>query len=858
MKTLVAVLFLPAAFLHAVPTDTISTAKLKVEAIRLSAPVTVDGILSEPVWQNGSGISQFTQRDPNEGAPPTQKTIVHLAYDDEAIYIGARLFDSAPDSIIARLGRRDAQLTSDMFGFFIDPYYDRRSGFYFLLNAAGTMYDGVLYNDEWDDNSWDGVWEGKVKIDEQGWAAEMRIPYSQLRFKKEDRLIWGINFRRDIARKNERNYLVFTPKNGSGFVSRFVDLVGIENISPPRRIEVLPYVTTKAEYTQHAPGNPFNDGSKYLPGTGADLKVGVGSNLTLDATVNPDFGQVEVDPAVVNLGDVETFFSEKRPFFIEGSTIFTFGQGGSRSNWGFNWASPTFFYTRRIGRAPQGNVPSADFADMPLGTSILGAAKLTGKVANNWNVGMLHALTSRESAELTQNNRRWRSEVEPLTYYGIMRAQKEIKEGRQGIGFISTFAARQFDDERLRHDINSSAFAGGIDGWTFLDGNKTWVITGWAGMSQVRGNETRLTALQTNSRHYFQRPDAGHVSVDSFATSLTGYAGRVLLNKQKGNVIFNSALGFVDPKFDINDMGFLFRTDVINGHLGGGYKWTKVGKVTRYAELLGAVFGSRDFDGNMIWMGVWQSGYFEFLNYYNFNYSLAYNPETVSNNRTRGGPLTLNRPGWEVNFFVNSDSRKNWVFGLGTFGYSRGPKNWDRGLDASVEWKPSANLSISAGPTLWWNRNFAQYVTVDTSNAHLAAATFGQHYIFAELRQTELAANIRMNWTFTPRLSLQLYAQPLISSGNYSNYKELARARSYDFNPYATSRADDFNIKSLRGNAVLRWEYSPGSTLYFVWTQSRSDYENFGNFQFNRSVGRLGDTRPNNIFLVKASYWWGL
>lgn len=857
MKTLVTIFMATAALALAGAKDTVSI-KIQIDAIRLAEPITIDGKLSEPVWHNGSGFSQFIQRDPHEGGQPTQKTIVHLAYDDAAIYIGARMFDSAPDSIIARLGRRDAQLTSDMFGFFVDPYYDRRSGFYFSINAAGTMYDGVLYNDEWDDDSWDGVWEAEVQIDAQGWTAEMRIPYSQLRFKNKDRMIWGINFRRDIARKNERDYLVFTPKNGSGFVSRFADLVGIENITPPRRVEVLPYVTTKAEYTQHLPGNPFNDGSKYLPGSGADLKVGIGSNLTLDATVNPDFGQVEVDPAVVNLGDVETFFSEKRPFFIEGSTIFNFGQGGSRSNWGFNWSSPQFFYTRRIGRAPQGSAPSADFADVPLGTNILGAAKLTGKIGGNWNIGTLHALTSREHAELklTQDNRRWHSEVEPLSYYGIARAQKEIKEGRQGIGFISTLAARRFDDQRLRDEINSSAFTGGVDGWTFLDANKTWVLTGWAGMSQLRGNEARLTALQRSSRHYFQRPDAGHVEVDSFATSLTGYAGRLLLNKQKGNVIFNSAIGFVDPKFDLNDMGFLFRTDVINGHIGGGYKWTKLGRFTRYRELLGAVFGSRDFDGNMIWMGVWQSGYFEFLNYYSFNYSFAYNPETVNNNRTRGGPLTLNRPGWQANFFLNSDSRKTWVFGLGTFGYSRGPQNWDGGFDASVEWKPSANLSVSTGPTLWWNRNFAQYVTVIPDPQ--ATATFGNRYIFAALKQTELSASIRMDWTFTPRLSLQLYAQPLISSGDYFSYKELTRPRSYEFTPYLTDRSDDFNFKSLRGNAVLRWEYSPGSTLYFVWTQSRTDYENFGDFRFNRSVNRLTDARPDNIFLIKASYWLGL
>jgi hypothetical protein len=459
---------------------------------------------------------------------------------------------------------------------------------------------------------------------------------------------------------------------------------------------------------------------------------------------------------------------------------------------------------------------------------------------------------------LKSGDQRFRSEVEPLAYYSIMRAQKEIQEGRQGIGFISTLAARNFADDRLRDEINSSAFAFGLDGWTFLDKNKAWVITGWTGMSHLRGNETRMIALQQNSRHYFQRPDAGHVHVDSSATSLTGYAGRVMVNKQKGNIIFNSALGFIDPKFDVNDLGFLWRGDVINGHIGGGYKWTKPGKVTRFAQLLGAIFHSFDFDGNTIWSGVWQSGYFEFFNYYSFNYWLAYNPETVNNRRTRGGPLMLNPPGWEVGFFINSDSRKAWVFGLGTFGYSRGARNWDRGIETYVEWKPGANVSVRLSPTIWWNRDFAQYVDVDTTHAHLAPATFGKHYLFAEINQTELSASLRLNWTFTPRLSLQLYAQPLISSVDYYNYKELARPKSYDFNPYLTDRSDDFNFKSLRGNAVLRWEYSPGSTLYLVWTQSRSDNEGIGDFRFRHSLRRLREADADNIFLVKASYWWGL
>lgn len=856
MKTLVTALIASATLVLAgTPKDTVAL-KLKVDAIRLAAPITIDGKLTEHVWQNGSGFSQFTQRDPIEGAPPTEKTVVHLAYDDEAIYIGARMFDSAPDSIIARLGRRDAFLTADQFGVYIDSYYDRRSGYYFSVNAAGTLYDGVLYNDEWDDDSWDGVWEAQVKIDEQGWTAEIRIPYSQLRFQKRDSYVWGVNFRRDIARKNESNFLVFRPKNSSGFVSRFADLVGIEKISPPRRMEILPYTTTKAEYLQHAAGNPFNDGSRYLPGLGADFKIGLGSNLTLDATVNPDFGQVEVDPAVVNLSDVETFFQEKRPFFIEGASTFRFGNGGANSNWSFNFPNPQFFYSRRIGRAPQGSTPAADFSDVPLGTNILGAAKLTGKLAKNVNFGTLHALTSRETADLQTTGQRWRAEVEPLTYYGVMRAQKEIHDGRQGLGVLSTLTARRFDDNLLRDQINSSALALGVDGWTFLDKDKKWVVTGWTGMSRVTGNEARLTALQRSSRHYLQRPDAKNFSVDEAATSLTGYAGRFAINKQKGNVVFNAAVGFVDPRFDINDMGFLFRGDVINAHVAGGYKWTKPGKITRYAQFNNAIFQSFDFDGNSIWTGVWHSGYFEFLNYYSLNYFLAYNPETVNNRRTRGGPLTINRPGYEIGFFANSDSRKTWVFGLGSFGYSRGAGNWDRSIDFSVEWKPAANVSVQLNPFLLWNIEDAQYVTEVEDPA--ATATFGKRYAFAELNHTELSASMRLNWTFTPRLSLQFYAQPLVSAGDYHNVKSLVRPKSYEFEKYDGVTVSDFNFKSLRGNAVLRWEYLSGSTLYFVWTQSRSDFEDTGEFRFNRSFDRLLSATADNIFLIKASYWLGL
>lgn len=855
-----------------------SSTPITIQAERATQSITVDGFLEEQAWKR-PGFSTFMQRDPNQGEAATEKTEVWVAYDDEALYVAARMYESAPDSIMRILGRRDAFTTADWFTFFIDPYYDRRTGFFFSVSAAGTKGDGTMYNDDWDDSSWDGVWEGEVNIDREGWTVEMRIPYSQLRFHQMPKYLWGVNFKRDIGRKNERSYAVYTPRNESGFVSRFVDLVGIDNVVPARQLEILPYLNTRAEYLQHQANDPFNNGSRYLPGLGADMKVGLGSNLTLNATVNPDFGQVEVDPAVVNLSDVETFFQEKRPFFIESSSTFEFGFGGSNNYWGFNWSHPNLFYSRRIGRSPQGGLPSYDYAELPVGTHILGAAKVTGRVGEGWNIGTILATTQREFAKTQTAGVRSNVEVEPLTYYGVARAQKEFNNGMQALGFISGLTKRNFDDNRLRDQLNSDALVGGIDGWAFLDSNKTYVLTGWTSFSHVAGTPDRMVSLQRNSAHYFQRPDATHLRVDSSATSLTGFASRLMLNKQKGRMILNAAVGFVDPNMDPNDLGFLGRTDVINGHVVTGYKWTDPTDYYRSLQVRFAMFGNLDFEGNKIWHGYFQNGYLELPNYYSVYWGAAYNPETINNRRTRGGPLTLNTPGRELWIGVDSDSRKSLVLSLFVSSYARKdePSFY---VESSLEWKPAPNLTLSAGPSYSVSTTLAQWVNVFDDAT--ATATYGKRYIFATLDQTSLSANIRLNWTFTPALSLQLFLQPLISSGEYHDFKELVRPRSFDFRTYgtegstfdaATHTADpdgsgpapaiqvgnpDFNFKSLRGNAVLRWEYRPGSTLYLVWTQSRSDFENTGEFKFNDSMSRLFEAKPDNILMLKFTYWWSL
>lgn len=851
-----------------------------ITATKLNCPVIIDGILNEPIWQNKPSVDAFIQKEPTEGALPSERTEAYIAFDDEALYIAARMYDAHPDSIIARLTRRDNVVTADRLLIYLDPYHDQRSGFYFTINAAGILTDGILYNDDWNDNSWDAVWEGKACIDEKGWTVEVRIPFSQLRFKNTESQVWGINLKRIIARRNEEDNLIRVPKNENGFVSRFINLYGLDGIKPVSKIEILPYVTGKAEYLRHTPGDPFNDGSQYTPDIGADLKMGIGNNLTLNATVNPDFGQVEIDPAVLNLSDVETYYSEKRPFFTEGSSVFNFGNGGAGNFWSFNWGSPNLFYSRRIGRTPHGSAPgNADFANVPSGTHILGAAKLTGKVWDDWNLGVIQGLTRREYADYQVNGVKAQAEVEPLAYYSVARLQREMNSSRQGIGILATYTGRNFKDESLADITNKSALTFGIDGWTSLDTSKTWVFTGYSEFSHVQGTKQQIISLQENSQHYFQRPDMSYIHVDSNRTALTGYAGRFYLIKQKGDLFINSAFGFISPEFDCNDLGFLSYANVINMHVGGGYDWTTPTSYYHFLELGLFYFRNLDYDWNKTAEGIFTYGNYQLPNYYFISWNYCYNPATINNRRTRGGPLSINPAGWQVNLSANSDDRKSLVGNVSFFSYQAANEN-NIEYDLGFEYRPASNIDVSISP--FYNRELTNAMYVGTQGDKTATATYGSRYVFGTMDQKTIGAGIRLNWTFTPMLNLQLYVQPLLSTGTYSGIKELARPRSFMFNQYQniqynkddntytidpdgagpagafTINNPDFNFKSLRGNAVLRWEYMPGSVFYFVWTQSRSDVESTGDFSLRKSFSGLTDIHPDNIFAMKFTYWFNM
>ena len=859
----------------------------KITAIRSKERIVIDGKLTEKIWDR-SGFDRLIQQDPEQGVKPTQHSEFWVAYDNEAIYFAAKFYDTKPDSIMARLVRRDFIWgdPSDGCVLYLDSYRDKRNGYFFYVSAAGTLADGLIENDvkQPNDLSWDAVWEGVPNIDEEGWTVEMKIPYSQLRFNESDSQVWGINVERFISRRFETDMLVYTPRNESGFTSRFPDLVGIEGITPPAGIEILPYVIGKAQYIGSDPNDPFNSGHEYSPGFGLDVRAGLGSSLTLNGTVNPDFGQVEVDPAVVNLTDVESTFEEKRPFFTEGVSIYRFGRGGSNANIGFNWPTTNIFYSRRIGRNPQGSLPDYDYADIPSGTHILGAAKISGQIYDAWKVGTIHAVTQREYADISLNENRSSVEVEPLTYYGIFRAQRDFNSGNQGLGILSTFTNRFFNNDELRNSINQNALVAGADGWTFLDKENTYVLTGWAAVSNVSGSKERMISLQRSPTHYFQRPDVSYISVDSSATSLTGYSGRLMLNKNRGRWIFNTAVGFISPKFEVNDLGFGSYSDYINAHFYTSYRWNEPTNFYQNFGISAATFISFDYGGNKILQGYWASSYLTLPDYYGGDVSFVYTPSTLNSRRTRGGPLTLNPESTSFNFEFYTDNRAWWVLNFGG-DFSFGDDENSRSLYSNLEFKVLPTLTLSVGPE--FSKDFIEAQWVSNFSDPEATVTYNRRYIFANLDQTVFSANIRADWILSPALSFQVYLQPLIASGKYTNFNYLLRPKSFDFNTYGENGSTivqntsgsgeiisyeldadgngpsetkvignpDFNYISLRGNAVLRWEYLPGSTLYLVWTQSRENVESNGEFRFGRSFNNLFSVRPDNIFMLKISYW---
>jgi hypothetical protein len=853
----------------------------EVTAVRAAPAPAIDGRLDDPVWAAAAPVGGFFQRDPDEGKPATEETLVRVAYDDHALYVAAELRDRDPRGVVRQLSRRDAQVDADALLVYLDPHNDHLTGAQFGVSAAGVQRDALIYNDNFVDATWDAVWESAVAVGPDGWTVELRIPLSQLRFPKADRYTWGINVQRVIQRRNEADWLQLVRKNESGLASKMAHLEGIAGINPPTTLELLPYVTAREEFIAPVPaGSPFNDGSRFFGGAGLDMKYGLSSSLTLDATFNPDFGQVEVDPAVVNLTQFETFFEERRPFFTEGAKVFgDFGRSGASQYWGFFRPEPTLYYSRRIGRAPQGKV-SGTWADVPTATTILGAAKVVGRTRKGWTLGALEAVTGSEHARVSSGGEATKEEVEPLTNYTVLRAQRELGR-RAGIGVLGTAVFRDLSDPALAAYLTDRAVMIGADGHYFLDGARKWVLHGGIAGSSVHGSTEAITRLQKAEQRYFQRPDVTFVALDPTATSMAGWNGQANLNRNSGNFTVNLGIWGMSPGLEVNDAGYSTQTDRAGAHGMVQYRKLRPDRWTSERTFWVSKWWTWNWGSECQGDGWQASVSARFKTMWRSSVLLTYAKRVWDDKLTRGGPTVI-RPGNRgVQLALVSDSRKKAVVSLGGSYTSRDYNASALLLDAQVAWRPLPALTLSVGPSFRHNIVSAQYLS--TVVDPYATRTYGSRYVFGDLGQTETSATTRISVATSPRTSLQVYLQSLISAGDYGAIKEVYASRTYDFLRYGidagtiTSSAGryvidpdaggpaapfsiaqpDFNLTSLRVNAVFRWEFRPGSSLFVVWTQQRRDRLPTGNFDFSSDISRVYTSPADDVILVKVSYWFG-
>jgi hypothetical protein len=854
----------------------------RITALRTTSPIVLDGRLEEDVWRRAQPATDFRQRDPDEGRPATERTEVRIAYDDAAIYVGARMFDSEPAKIARRLTRRDGDTDKivDWIIIGLDPLHDHLTGVMFRVTAAGSIGDGILYNDSDSDETWDGVWDAAVTIDDKGWSAELRIPLSQLRYTAAEHQVWGLHAVRKVQRRNEESWWSLVPKKEDAIVSRAGELDGLDGIKARRHLELLPYATARGESLgTAAPGDPFNSGRQGAAAAGLDVKWGVTSNLTLDATVNPDFGQVEVDPAVVNLSAFETFYDEKRPFFIEGSQTFSrFGRNGVSGNMGFNRTNPTLFYSRRIGRPPQG-AAGGDYVDQPSATTILGAAKVAGKTGSGWTMNVIDAVTGRESAATETATLFGRTEVEPLTNYFAGRVRRDVRQ-RAGFGFLATAVTRSLGDPALADQLADSAVVVGADGHYFFTAKHDYVVTGSLSASRVSGTSAAISRVQRSSARYYQRPDASHIGFDPNATRLGGWNLQLDFNKNNGAVRPNASFWAVSPGFEVNDLGFATSADRRGGHLALVLLKRTPDRFSRSRTAVFAKWNTWNFAGDALGDGYFSQFETTLHNYWSVEFMAHGGRGTYSDRLTRGGPL-MRAPGFtQFSVDINGDDRKPVEWSLEGSRESRSDGSWESRGEAGLTFKPLPSLSVRVGPQLLRQFTTAQYVRTVTDAA--ATAMFGRRYIFAAIDQTELGLETRVNLILTPRMSLQAYIQPLFSVGRYSAFKEAAAPRTYDFTRYGVDGGSisfdpalgsyrvqpssgtafsipnpDFNFTSLRVNAVYRWEFKPGSTLYAVWTDQREAETSDARFAFGDDASRMFHAPGDHVFMVKVSYWFG-
>ncbi len=835
-----------------------------------SKPPLIDGKPDDICWSEVEWSGGFTQFQPYEDTLPSQKTTFAILYDDDNLYVAIKAFDTDPTKINHRLSRRDED-DGDWVGIVIDSYEDKLTGFSFSVTAAGAKMDAIFTNDNSQDNSWDPIWYVKTSTDAEGWYAEMRIPLSQLRFTKKYNYEWGLDVARFVFRKSELSFWKPLHKSSNKVVSDFGTLEGISNISPKKDIELFPFTLGKLTYSEKEEGNPFASGKDKNMSAGLDGKISITNDLTLNLTVNPDFGQVEADPSQVNLSAFESFFPEKRPFFIEGRNIFNF-----RMTDGDGDGSGTgMFYSRRIGRSPhfEPDLNDNEYAKNPNNANILGAFKLSGKTRKGTSIGLLESFTQRESAEIDKLGVRSTYPVEPFTNYIVARVEQDIDKGNTVVGGLLTSTNRDINSANFI-TLPASAYTGGVNMTRYWD-NKNYFVTVKGIFSSIHGSKEAITDLQTNATHNFQRPDASHLEVDSTRTSMSGHGGTLEFGKfGGGHIRVLSWITWSSPGLDFNDLGFMQQSDNIQQVAWMGYNEWRPKHFYNSYNFGGDVYTVWNFARQKVYKGLEMNGNLQLKNYYSIFSGFNLQGNSLSAYDLRGGPMLKTPGSFTYRIGFDSDLRKKLQMNLFLM------KTWSRENNLSystvqytVTYKPLNTVSISLSPQYAVSQDNLQYVTTVNENG-------SDHYIMGHLSSKQFSVAARINVGITPEMSLQYYGQPFFFSGDYTRLKVITDAgaasykdrfheyspaelkyngesATYEVNSNGTAFSFDdpnFHFLQYRSNLVFRWEYKPGSTIFLVWSQGRTTDGQDGQFVFNKYSDELVKAKPQNDYLFKISY----
>ncbi|OAV45752.1 DUF5916 domain-containing protein [Lewinella sp. 4G2] len=870
----VAIFFLGLPALSA-QAPTYSTQRLVGEA------PTIDGDISDTVWNQVPWADLNYQVEPDDAAPVSQETRFKILYDKKNLYVAYRAFDDEPKKIEARLGRRD-DFPGDYVEINFDSFNDKRTGFSFSSSVSGVRGDEFISNDgnNWDSN-WNPFWFMKARQDSLGYTVEARIPFSQLRFGKDPSQKWGLQVTRLNFREGERDSWAPVKQAENGWVSRFGTLTGIEGVKARKPLEIQPYVLTQLRTGGDFDANdPFDRKTDTRASVGVDGRIGITNDIAVDFTVNPDFGQVEADPGAINLDGFQIFFREQRPFFVENANIFDYRL--TQSEAGGNYTGDLLFYSRRIGGTPsrfvQGDPVNGRYVKQPENTTILGAAKVSGKTQSGLSLGLLSSVTEREIADIIDIDEESRQVVEPLTSYNVGRVQQDFNDRQSSIGVILTSVNRDLEGLEDLQFLHDAAYSGGLDlvhRWK----NRAWQLRANLLASQVRGTEQAITRTQRSFEHLFQRPDADHLEVDTTLRSLAGTGGTVTVGNFAGDWIFEAGATYRSPGLELNDIGFLSNTDQINAFAWGARVWRKPQGIFNRRQWNHNLYFGWDFDGSSLGRSYNTNYNATFKNFSFARVFLNLEQQDVNKNALRGGPLLRRSPGFFTGAFVRSDERKPVTLALfGRGGGSYDGNTWGRGAGFEVRWQANDALGLSFEPTYNWGGRNDQFISIEEVDGE-------QRYVHGRIENETLTLTVRAIYNLTPDFTVQYYAQPFITRGTYTDFNRLGDADARDFTErfprYAEGQVSfneeagvysvddnldravdytfddpDFNFVQFRSNLVFRWEYRPSSTLFFVWQQgvtggadpSQNVYETFATDLF--------DSEIRNTFLVKAAYRW--